>query len=145
MTRPLAILSLLLFPGVAFANADKIANAMKAGPPELAAQATIRDWDGSVLRKGMNGWTCLPDMPRTKEDDPWCVDASWLNFLIALRDRKDPTYTQPGLAYRLTKNEIVLIDPDPEAFKGLPRNESEGGPWVMWDNTPYRHLMVPLE
>ena len=54
MTRPLAILSLLLFPGVAFANADKIANAMKAGPPELAAQATIRDWDGSVLRKGMN-------------------------------------------------------------------------------------------
>lgn len=38
----------------------KIKRAMSAGPAAISAQATIMDLDGTILRKGNNGWTCLP-------------------------------------------------------------------------------------
>ena len=48
---------------------DIIKNAMSAAPPSISAKATIMGWateeggDMPVLRKGSNGWTCMPDMP----------------------------------------------------------------------------------
>ena len=65
-------------------KAQKIANAMTAGPSSIAAKATILDWPAGeelkpeVLRAGTNGWTCLPDMADSKGNDPMCVDATWM-------------------------------------------------------------------
>ncbi|NIX25335.1 MAG: hypothetical protein GWN07_38280, partial [Actinobacteria bacterium] len=41
----------------------KIHSAMSAAPASIAEDATIMDWDMTVLREGSNGWTCLPDRP----------------------------------------------------------------------------------
>src|SRR4029453_15391532 len=56
--------------------AQKIANAMSAGPSSISAKATILDWPAKegdqppVLRAGTNGWTCLPDFPATQGTEP---------------------------------------------------------------------------
>ncbi|MGH7693922.1 MAG: hypothetical protein ACRENH_03030, partial [Gemmatimonadaceae bacterium] len=47
----------------------KIATYTSAAPPTIGANATVLDWNdslkapGTELRKGTNGWTCLPLMP----------------------------------------------------------------------------------
>lgn len=150
---------------------EKIKSAMSAGPESIAAQATVMDWDHKILREGSNGWTCLPDRPDTEGDDPWCVDEHWLNFLDAYKNKKDPTYTGVGIAYMLKgdapvsntdpyatmptgkKNDwvtdvgghLMILVPDHKLLKGISTNHMNGGPWVMWPDTPYVHIMVPVE
>ena len=38
---------------------------------------------------------------------------------------------------------LMIAVPDPKSLAGLPTNPSNGGPYVMWANTPYAHVMVP--
>lgn len=96
------ILSMILFtPAVALANNGAIASAESAGPASISKNATIKDWKMKVLREGTNGWTCLPDNPGTPGTDPWCMNDPWLNLLDALTNKKNPTYTQFGIAYML--------------------------------------------
>src|SRR5712692_11478538 len=100
MQRTLALLVLaLVSPGSAdravaqakLTKAQKIADAMKAAPRSISAKATIMDWPATegakmaTLRAGTNGWTCLPDFPGTRGDDPMCVDDHWMSFMRALR------------------------------------------------------------
>ena len=59
------------------AIADPIESAVSAAPDSLSKNATVMDWDGTILRQGTNSWTCLPDIPDNGGVDPWCVDASW--------------------------------------------------------------------
>ena len=95
-------LSLLLFaPTLALAEDRAIASAESAGPASISKNATIKDWNMKVLRKGTNAWTCLPDNPKTSGTDPWCVNDPWLNLLDALMNKKNPTYTKVGIAYML--------------------------------------------
>src|SRR3984893_19362781 len=55
---------------------ELIASAMKAAPKKVAADATIvaPDPKGGMrtLRKGSNGFTCMPDNPATPGPDPMC-------------------------------------------------------------------------
>jgi hypothetical protein len=39
---------------------------------------------------------------------------------------------------------LMIIVPNSSALEGLPTDPSGGGPWVMWQNTPYVHIMVPM-
>jgi hypothetical protein len=47
-------------------NAEKIEDAMRAGPAFITKDATVLDWPSAPggeyrpLRKGSNEWTCLP-------------------------------------------------------------------------------------
>lgn len=47
-------------------DAEKIADALRAGPSFITKDATVLDWPSTpggeyrVLRKGSNEWTCLP-------------------------------------------------------------------------------------
>jgi hypothetical protein len=145
---------------------EKIKRAMMAGPASISADATILDWDMTELRKGANDWTCLPDR---LGNDPWCIDKTWLGFLHAYMKKETPTITQTGFGYMLVgdsavsntdpyataptpENEwipnggphIMILLPNKEALAGLPTKHSNGGPFVMWANTPYAHIMVPL-
>ena len=55
---------------------DKITRAQSAAHPGISKNATIMDVDGKVLKKGTNGWTCMPGiMPGDKH--PMCNDAIW--------------------------------------------------------------------
>src|SRR5262245_6712706 len=69
--------------------AAKIASAMTAAPPSIAADATILDnaLDAAgkfvVLREGSNSWYCSPDALGTPGPDPWCYDQTWLAWAYA--------------------------------------------------------------
>jgi len=152
------------------ANADQaeIDSAISAGPDSLTKNATIMRWNGDLLRQGSNGWTCLPDMPDNGGTDPWCVDASWQNLLDALTNDKEPTYDKVGIAYMLAgdapisnirpsgkeedgdwveglKAHLMILVPDHATFDNISTDPDNGGPWIMWPNTPYAHIMVPVD
>ncbi len=160
----------MLAPASSFAGDDQIKSAESAGPASLSKQATIKDWDMKVLRKGTNGWTCLPDNPKTTGTDPWCMNDAWLNLLDALTNKKKPTYSQMGVAYMLQgdtpvsntdpyatkpkpgddwveglKAHMMILLPDRSLLKHFPTKSTGGGPWVMWPDTPYAHLMLPID
>lgn len=161
---------LLLTPTFAGAEEGAIESAESAGPASLSKHATIKDWNMKVLRKGTNGWTCLPDNPDTPGTDPWCVNDPWLNLLDALTNKKKPTYTKVGIAYMLQgdtpvsntdpyakkpkpgddwvdglKTHMMMLFPDRSQLKNFPTKSNTGGPWVMWPDTPYAHLMLPID
>jgi len=148
----------------------ELARAEGAGPSSLSKNATIMDWDGKVLRKGTNGWTCMPDNPNTPGRDPMCMNEPWLNFRDAVKNKRNPTYTQVGIAYMLQGDtpvsntdpyanapkpgddwveglgaHIMILVPDVEALKNVSTNSKNGGPWIMWPDTPYAHLMIPID
>lgn len=160
----------LLSTTLAVAEDVQIKSAESAGPSSVSKHATIMDWNKKVLRKGTNGWTCLPDNPDTKGSDPWCVNEPWLGFLDALKAKKNPTYTQVGVAYMLAGDtpvsntdpyatapkpgddwvdglggHVMILVPNVQALKNISTNSKNGGPWVMWPDTPYAHLMVPID
>ncbi len=124
----------------------------------------------SVLREGSNGWTCLPDMPPTPGNDPMCVDQPWLDWIDAWVNKKELKITQMGFGYMLQANDspysntdpyfteqtpdnewksqdvphLMILVPDEQMLAGLPTDAENGGPWVMWRNTPYVHIMAPM-
>jgi len=147
----------------------KIKRAKAAAPTIISGDATIVDGDGTVLRKGNNGWTCLPDvMPNDK--NPICNDATWMKMLTALGNQQPYTPDRIGISYMLkgdfgagvsnsdpyhnshksakdyveTGPHLMVIVPK-EMLKGLPTDPSVGGPYVMWANTPYAHIMIPID
>jgi hypothetical protein len=173
LTHSLAALAVaLLTPATAPipATQEQIASAESAAPESVSKAATIRDWGGNVLREGTNGWTCLPDRPDTEEADPWCVDAAWMEFIDAWANQREPNIETVGLAYMLVGDtavsntdpyattptdagdwvtgvpgHLMVYVPDPAMLAGVSTEHENGGPWVMWPDTPYAHIMVPVE
>ncbi len=159
----------LLLPSVAMAQ-DQIRSAMSAAPSSISAKARVVDWNMKELRAGTNGWTCLPDNPNTPGTDPWCVTGAWLNFLGAYVNKTKPTYKEIGFAYMLQGDtpvsnsdpfateptgpedwvthlgpHLMMLVPEPKMLEGISTDHLNGGPWIMWPNTPYAHIMIPLE
>ena len=100
----LTLLTLLLaVPTLAVAQYDqkKIEEAMSSAPPSVSANATVMDWDNTVLREGSNDWVCFPDMPQSPGHDPMCLDEPWLNWAHAWMNKTQPSYTRMGFGYML--------------------------------------------
>ncbi len=146
-----------------------IESAMSAAPDSISAEAQILDWDLNELRPGSNGWTRLPDRPDTPGNDPWCVNEPWLNFLRAYVGQTEPTYTDIGFAYMLMGDtpvsnsdpyatqettpedwvtnlgpHLMMLVPDKNALSNISTDPYNGGPWIMWPDTPYAHVMIPI-
>ena len=146
----------------------KIARALSAAPVAISGKATVMDSDGTVLREGSNGWTCMPDMmPGDKA--PMCNDAVWAKLLKAVGEKapfkadrigisymlqgdigagvsnSDPYHPDPKNAddYTETGPHLMIVVPK-EMLKGITDDPSTGGPYVMWGDTPYAHVMVPV-
>lgn len=155
-------------------DAEKIRDALAAAPPRVAAQATVLDWpaepgaDFRVLREGGDVWTCLPDPPGDDNFEPMCNDAEWMNWFRAYGAGEEPVTRRVGISYMLnsrweTSNldptaseatadnlwveggaHLMMIVPDPAMLSQYPA-EPGPGPYVMWPDTPWAHLMVPME
>ena len=81
----------------------KIANALSAGPASITEHAAVIDGmpNGKVLRKGTNGWTCMPDVPGRPQHDPMCADETMMKWLMATLTGKKPDIDRVGLSYML--------------------------------------------
>jgi hypothetical protein len=146
---------------------DKIMQALRAAPAGLAASAAVKDWDGTVLRSGTNGYSCYPG-PEHMPDSPMCFDAVWEEWGAAWMTKKPFATDKVGMAYMLmgdngssnldpyaegptTDNDwvvegphLMILVPDPKMLDAVSTDPYSGGPYVMWKGTPYAHIMVPV-
>ena len=148
-------------------DTDKIARAQSAAHPAISKNAMIMDVDGKLLQKGTNGWTCMPGiMPGDKH--PMCNDAVWGKVMKAVATKSDLKIDRIGISYMLQGDAMVsnsspyatdknngdvwvqegahlMIIVPKEMLKGLSDDPFNGGPYVMWKDTPYAHIMVPVK
>ena len=154
-------------------DASLIKSAMTAAPSSLAKNATIiamgHDGKPRTLRKGTNGWTCMPDSPETPGPDPMCWDRNADSWVQAWMSHQNPAPGKTGLMYMLeggtdasntdpyatkpTANNAwvktgphIMIVGSKEVLAGYPSGSTPdtSAPYVMWAGTPYAHLMVPV-
>lgn len=153
----------------------KIQNALSAGPPAITANAAVMDWPAAPdeamkeLRPGTNGWTCMPDIPSTPGTDPMCLDGAAMEWAGAWQSHKPPAIKTIGLAYMLQGGSdasntnpfathpdsgaswvnsgphVMVMFPDPAVVKGMSTDYQSGAPYVMFQNTPYAHVMMPVK
>jgi hypothetical protein len=167
------LVAVALLPTVAHAQETDLEktvwSALSAGPESITDHAAVMDWNLNEVRAGSNGWTCLPDRTDTHGNDPWCVNGPWLNFLKAYVGQTEPSYTGVGFAYMLMGDSpvsnsdpyateataaddwvpdlgahLMMLLPNLSDLEGISTDHLNGGPWVMWPNTPYAHLMIPV-
>ncbi len=151
---------------------DQLINlALSGAPLHIAKEATVMipGDDGKLMevKKGTNGFTCVPDDPGTPIDDPICSDEAafqWVNSLM--NNDPKPANTVPGISYMAKggahweKDGKILMKEEPGAkmvnepphwmvfwpfdskASGIPSLPNPGGAWVMFDGTPYAHLMI---
>ena len=165
----LALLATGIGTGFAGSDVEKlIAHSRSAAPAAVSADATIVV-KGEVVVEGSNGWTCMPD---TLPDDgaALCIDAVWGEMMAALGAKAPFTTTGVGISYMLQgepagsgvsnsnpyhedhRNADDYVETGPHmmvivpkgALEGITSDPSSGGPWVMWGDTDYAHLMIPV-
>jgi len=153
-------------------DADIIKSAMSAAPLAIAKDATIVDVNEKMemrtIRQGTNGWTCLPDSP-SPGLDPMCGDKNATEWLMAWMHHQPPPKDKSGFVYMLmggsdaSNEDPFATAPKPGAkwistgphvmvlnsgakFAGYPTtHDNPSAPFVMWPNTPYEHLMLPVK
>jgi len=145
----------------------KIDRAMSAAPDSISDNAEIIDADGTVLRPGSNGWHCFPALG-PGSTHPMCADEVWMNFITALGSKADFKTARIGISYMLAGDDdvnnadpfdtehdpgevwvqegphLMIIVPDKAMLEGISDDPGNGGPYVMWKDTPYAHIMVPV-
>ncbi|GAA0794830.1 hypothetical protein [Marinobacterium sediminicola] len=149
-------------------NQALIELARSAAPDSVSAEATVM-YRGEVLAEGSNGWVCMPE---TLPDDnsPMCNDAVWMEMMQAVGAKAPFEAKQMGFSYmlqgdgeaggvsnsdpyhadRFNAEDFIREGPHlmiivPKAMmSGITDDPAEGGPYIMWNNTPYAHVMVPI-
>ncbi len=142
-----------------------IAQARSAAPDMVSKDATIM-FRGKVLVKGTNGWICMPEaMP--DDGAAMCNDTTWMEMMKAVGNKAPFTTNKVGFSYMLQGDggvsnsdpyhpnhkaakdyikegpHLMVILPK-EMLKGITDDPHAGGPYVMWKDTPYAHIMIPV-
>jgi len=152
---------------------DKVASALSAAPDVVSEGAMVLDWPATegeapaMLREGDNGWTCFPDRFVTPGLDPMCFDGpamAWVgNWMMGM----EPEIETIGLSYMLmgsydnsntdpfagppenpadgviTGPHVMIFPVDAATLKGMSTDHTTGEPYVMFQDTPWAHLMMP--
>lgn len=145
--------------------------AMSAAPPNISKDATVmipgEDGKLTEAKKGGNGFTCMPDIDGQEKPDPICADpAAWQWGSDMLSGAPRPTNTTPGIAYMAQggwhweKDGKILMKEEPGSKRvkepphwmilwpvesrvsGIPNLPNKFGAYVMFEGTPYAHLMI---
>jgi hypothetical protein len=159
--------------GSATASNDPVQSAESAAPASIAHNASVMTMDdkgnATEVRKGTNGWTCIPDSPATPGPDPMCADSNAMKWADAWIHHKPPPQGVTGVMYMLeggtdasntdpyatkptAENAWIKTGPhimvvgSKEVLAGYPsgKEPDTSAPYVMWAGTPYAHLMVPI-
>ncbi len=148
--------------------------ALSAAPYAISRHATImlpgEDGKSVTVKKGTNGFTCMPDIDGQEVPSPMCADEAAMRFFLDMWSGKErPSNKTAGVAYmaqggwhwekdgkvimsregdrRGVKRvrepaHWMLIYPFSAAKSFLPNRPSTFGAWIMLDDTPYAHLMI---
>lgn len=127
--------------------------------------------EGELLRAGTNGWTCTPSRESERLEgrpSPSCADENARAWFAAYAAQRPPQLDMVGFSYKLmgdngasnidpsasgptadnewvvTGPHVIIFVPDVTDLSGLPSDPSSGGPYVMWRDTPYAHVMMPV-
>ncbi|MGQ0811582.1 MAG: hypothetical protein ACT4OO_10210 [Nitrospiraceae bacterium] len=150
---------------------DKIKLALSAAPMHISRDAGVMlpGEDGKLVevKKGTNGFTCISTVNNRPEPDPMCFDAAvgqWVDALVNKQEK--PGNTVPGISYMARggfhweKDGKILMNEEPGAklvkepphwmlmwpFTSqetkLPTLPNSSGAYIMFDGTPFAHLMV---
>lgn len=143
-------------------------DALSAANADMAAHAKVVDWGGNMLQEGGGTYTCMPTPPQLSGRAPMCFDEPWMAWADAWMSDSEFTIDSIGISYMLAGDEgasnidpkatgpsddnewvvegphLMIIVPDNGLLAGLPTDPENGGPYVMWRDTPYAHVMVPL-
>jgi hypothetical protein len=137
-------------------DAEKVADALSAGPAFVTSNATVLDWPSApggeyrVLRKGTSEWTCLPGMPGYPHDEPSCSDPVFVQWIKESRAGRKATIDRVGISYMYqgawvpntsagansSQKEfhvgphIMIITPHQDELQGISRDGSNGMPYV---------------
>lgn len=145
-----------------------IARVMKAAPPAVVKSATIvsveKNGTMRTLQQGTNGFTCM-----SMDDTPMCADKGAMLWMRAVMTHGTPpdvmgfaymlagdtgtSNTDPYAKARTADNHWVTTGPHVMVFgtgiksSGYPStpDADPAKPYVMWPNTPYAHLMIPVK
>lgn len=155
-------------------DAALIKNAMSAAPKAVAEEATIMapEPDGKmrVLRQGKGPFTCIPDDPATPGNDPMCLDKNGMEWAQAWMTKTTPPAGKVGFGYMLmggsdasnddpfaktpapgkkwvdTGAHVMILNPGAAMIEGYPKHpDNWKRPYVMWADTPYQHIMIPVK
>ena len=150
---------------------EKIKLALSAAPSRISKDAAVMlpDKDGKLVevKKGTNGFTCIPTINNRPEPDPMCFDTAVGQWVDALVNKKEkPGNTVPGISYMARggfhweKDGKILMEEAPGAklvkepphwmlmwpFDSkeakLPTLPNPSGVYIMFDGSPFAHLMV---
>jgi len=136
-------------------DAEKIADALRAGPAFITKDATILDWPSTptgeykVLRAGTSEWTCLPAVPGYPHDEPGCFERfllKWIQDGLAERvshidslgiaymyvgayvpDKSD--HATPGSDFHVGPH-VMIISPHQDELQRFSHDGSTGMPYV---------------
>lgn len=152
----------------ATAAESQLDDALSAADTALQGSVAVMDWAGEVLRESDGNYTCMPTPPQLTGRAPMCFDQTWMAWGDAWQNRQPFSTDQIGIAYMLAGDEgasnidpfakgatddnqwvvegphVMLIAPDISMLAGVSRNPQQHGPYVMWDGTPYAHVMIPV-
>ncbi|MFN4140968.1 hypothetical protein [Aestuariivirga sp.] len=152
---------------------DMIKSAESAAPSPVSTGATIYAMNDKgemrTLREGNNGWWCMPDTPSSPGPDPMCGDANSMEWAMAWISQKEPPKGKVGFIYMMaggsdasntdpyalgpadgnnwvsTPPHVMIVNAT-DMMAGYPSdaNPDTSRPYIMWPNTPYAHLMIPV-
>ncbi|MDP5293778.1 hypothetical protein Q9290_16005 [Oceanimonas sp. CHS3-5] len=145
-----------------------LVDALNAAPPTLRDSVTVVDWEQNVLQQGSGDYTCFPTPPQLEGTAPMCMDGPWMEWAQAWMEKKPFQAKAMGISYMLAGDggasnidpyaegptddnqwivegpHLMIIVPDNSLLDSLPTDPSLGGPYVMWKDTPYAHIMIPV-
>ena len=147
-------------------DAEKIADAMRAGPAFITQDATLLDWPSKpgaeyrLLRKGSNEWTCLPGVPMYPHDEPGCFDPVFLHWMQDSLAGRTPHIDRVGISYMYmgavrqfhpggedfhVGPHLMIVSPHPEEFRNFNRDGSNGMAYVTHlPDRPDLFLVIPV-
>ena len=134
-------------------DAQKIADALRAGPEFITRDATLLDWPSApggeyrLLRQGSNEWTCLPGIPGYPHDEPGSFDRVFLQCIQDSLAGRTPRIDRVGISYMCAGAWVksaksssgpefhvgshpMIVSPHQDDFQGFNRDGSNGMPYM---------------